>query len=79
MTKNYGTHDVTKRDFLVFIDGMGVYFNILFARRHGIVEGSHVSRKFSDLHFEEVPPMESVTHHIWRVEEDTDDKLRGFY
>jgi hypothetical protein len=65
-------HDVTKRDFLVYVNGFGVYINVLFAERHKIKEGTEVHKDFMDLHIEEVPPMESVSHYIWRDENTPD-------
>ena len=62
-------HDITKRDFLVYVNGMGVYINVLFAERHGIREGSSIGRFTMKLHYKEVPPMDCTSSHIWLSDE----------
>ena len=63
------THDITKRDFLVYVDGFGVYINVLFAERHKIRDGSSIGKSFMDLHHKEVPPMDCTSSHIWLSDE----------
>ena len=62
-------HDVTKRDFLVYLDGFGMYINVLFARRHGIRQGQSITKFLINKHYEDVPPMEATTSHIWLSED----------
>lgn len=62
-------HDCTKRDFLVYVDGFGVYINVLFARKHNIRQGQSVSKSLLNQHYAEVPPMDATTSHIWLSED----------
>lgn len=72
------THNITKRDFLVYVEGFGVYINVLFAERHKIREGSSIGRFTINLHRKEVPPMDCTSSHIWLSDEQKDQGEKYF-
>ena len=78
------THDISIRDFLVYVEEQGVYINVLFAERHKIRKGSSIEPSMMELHKRTIPEMDSDSSDIWlndeqKAKQNEKYKLGGIY